>query len=315
MYKDIDYYKSLDFFEDIDCNGNKVNGKLKLTKNNANFIETVLTIDSRYKNSSNSNKKPSIEYVKYLRDNNINIYDSSLHEFGSGKFWIEKFIEIIISKDIGYKVQVELKQEKGKNKEQKNKNMYLDLKTVLNGVVCAIDRENSTHLTAHKSKEKVGRGNVSQKIYDYIENNGIDNFIEKLTRKDDFYLIGYITVPKEPNKENFHYSFATKFCKYVSLTFNNKCDKYYIYDNVIISNIDYYIEKYGIRDKYSKKDIEFNKNKIKFDDDDEHKYREIAMQYKKLYDCLDTIKKLANSENPKDVKRDEIDHIIWYFNK
>ena len=47
------YYKELKFLD-----GEK---KLSLTRDNVDFIEAVLRIDSRYKNFSNENDRPSIE--------------------------------------------------------------------------------------------------------------------------------------------------------------------------------------------------------------------------------------------------------------
>ncbi len=82
--KENKYYKELKFLD-----GEK---KLSLTRDNVDFIEAVLRIDSRYKNFSNENDRPSIEYVKYLQGNKEN---KNLYKYGSSSYWIKQFIEII----------------------------------------------------------------------------------------------------------------------------------------------------------------------------------------------------------------------------
>ena len=338
--KENKYYKELKFLD-----GEK---KLSLTRDNVDFIEAVLRIDSRYKNFSNENDRPSIEYVKYLQGNKEN---KNLYKYGSSSYWIKQFIEIIkiikINKNSEETIIDTLRLEKKNQKYNQEKGLNfnseeeieLDLNTIISGMVYSIDRENSTRLSAHRSGNKEGRKNVSEKIYEYIKKNNIEKFIKQLTRKDDFSLIGYITVPKNSEKENYHYSFATKFCKYVSNAFDydkdamkvfksenyNYCkDKYYIYDNIIISNIEYYIEEYIIKkenkkehkEKYKIKELIFNKNdyeKIK------DKEKAIAEKYKRFYDCLEKIRQEANErikkENKDVISRNEFDHLIWYSNK
>ncbi len=308
------YYEELEFF------GEKEN--LSLTRNNADFIEAVLMIDSRYKDFNSRINKPSVDYVEYLKgESNEKI---KLHRYGSSSYWIKRFIEIAkkikCEKNNSTEISDKLTYEKKKENNNQEINIKLDLKTIINGVVYAIDRENSTHLSAHQSGNTEGRRNVSQKIYKYIidEQNGMENFIKRLIRKNDFCLIGYITIPESDN-ENFHYSFATKFCKYVSNAFtsdveakkifefdknNGEEDKYYIYDNIIISNIGYYINEYLKEPKIEVKQLKFDKNKYTNEE-------EIIEQYRKFYDCLEDIRN--NTEEK--ITRNEMDHIIWYSNK
>ncbi len=310
LKENINYYEYLDFFKN-----NNENEKLELTKNNANFIEAVLKIDSGYKDSGNPNKYPSKEYIDYLKNGDINKYDNKIHEYGSGKYWINKLKEIINSNDISHKIiKNSLEYEKKSNKAEENgkKDYSLNLETVIKGTVCAIDRENSTHLTAHISGESKGRSNVSEIIYEEMK-KGLKKFKNKLLEDDDFPLIGLITVPKEKDKENYHYSFATKFCKYLSLGFEK--DKYYIYDNIIISNIDYYIDKYKLNnDEYNMKLLKFEKNDY-IKDDKEIKCIKISEKYKKLWKCLEEIRNTVNKDEKQLITRDELDHIIWYSNK
>ena len=312
--EDNKYYKKLDFF--------KENEKLSLTRNNADFIEAVLMIDSRYKDSNSRINKPSVEYVEYLKEESDK--KIKLHRYGSSSYWIKQFIEIakIIKdkKNNSEKILDTLTYEKKKENENQEINIKLDLKTIINGVVYAIDRENSTHLSAHQSGNTEGRRNVSQKIYDYIidKQNGIEKFVKQLIKKNEFSLIGYITVPKNDD-ENFHYSFATKFCKYVSNAFTSDIeakkifkfdkskdedDKYYIYDNIIISNIGYYINEYLNGQKIEVKKLKFDKKKYTNE-------KEIIEQYRKFYNCLEDIR----NNTAEKITRNEMDHIIWYSNK
>lgn len=306
------YYNKLNFFKHKKIKYGKEiveNEKLMITKNNALFIEAILKIDSRYKNASDLDNSPSIEYINYLNNENINEYNSKIHQYGSGSYWISKLVEIIKN---GKDDEIEVKIASEKKDKDIKTNYKLDLKTVIRGVVCAIDRENSTHLVAHKSGKKVGRSNVSNKIFNLINKN-LEEFKEKLLNENDFSLVELLTIPEEKNKENYHYSFATKFCKYLSLGFET--DKYYIYDNVIINNIDYYIDKYNLnKSKYSINKLKFNKKLA-----DKNIQGEIEKQYKDLWNCLEEIRKIANS-NKNDKKNDkilrnELDHLIWYSNK
>lgn len=146
----------------------------------------------------------------------------------------------------------------------------------------------------------------------------MEKFKNQIIKPDNkFELISEITIPKNKNGENYHYSFATKFCKYLSIELGK--DQYYIYDNIIISNIENYIEFYELEREYKKRDLVFDKNKIiKKSDEDKKQY--IAERYRKLYECLEKIREEANKpekDNDKfdEVSRNELDHIIWYSNK
>lgn len=150
MRKANKYYDNLDFFS---LNNSKDDKHLKITRNNADFIEAVLKIDSRYSDSGNKNKKPSIEYINYIakKDDNINKYDKTIHEYGSAAYWLSKLAKIINKKDVTYSIDDTFYKEKGKKNEKKEEeSMNIDLMLALKGCVCAIDRENSTHLTAKR---------------------------------------------------------------------------------------------------------------------------------------------------------------------
>ena len=349
--KDNEYYfelYNLKFFKTAKDNVEK----LELNRENVDFIETALRIDSRYKNFANVNERPSIEYVAYLKrdrepskknDNKDENKRINLHKYGSSGYWIKQFIEIIKS---NVKTNSNITKATIKDdilqRETKNKDIQdteLNLKTIIRGMVYAIDRENSTHLSANKDGNKVGRYNVSEKIYDYIEKKGIKTFIDNLVNEGNFGLIGYLAVPMDLEHENYHYSFATKFCKYVSNAFckdvdegnekgkdnkEYKRDKYYVYDNVIIHNIEYYIQT----EEYKIEELRFNKKVYDKCKDDKEKEKAIEEHYKKFYNCLEKIrekaiekikkenKKIKNKKEIKEeINRDEFDHLIWYSNK
>ena len=271
------------------------------------------------------------DYIIKIIKNNIDIYNHNVLEEITNKiinkikkqnklekliilefYPIKKYGTLIILKNIKTILKTENEIEVKITSEKKDKdikrNYKLGIKTVIKGTVCAIDRENSTHLVAHKSGKKVGRSNVSNKIFNLINKN-LEEFKEMLLNENDFSLVELLTIPVEKNKENYHYSFAAKFCKYLSLGFET--DKYYIYDNVIINNIDYYIDKYNLdKSKYSINKLKFNKKLA-----DKNIQGEIEKQYKDLWNCLEKIRKITNNNKNDKISRNELDHLIWYSNK
>ena len=219
------YYNKLNFFKHKKIKYGKEiveNEKLMITKNNALFIEAILKIDSRYKNASDLDNSPSIEYINYLNNENINEYNSKIHQYGSGSYWISKLVEIIKN---GKDDEIEVKIASEKKDKDIKTNYKLDLKTVIRGVVCAIDRENSTHLVAHKSGKKVGRSNVSNKIFNLINKN-LEEFKEKLLNENDFSLVELLTIPEEKNKENPEQDLSSLFGDFCNELFKARIDDF-----------------------------------------------------------------------------------------
>ena len=78
-----------------------------------------------------------------------------------------------------------------------------------------------------------------------------------------------------------------------------KRDKYYVYDNVIIHNIEYYIQT----EEYKIEELRFNKKVYDKCKDDKEKEKAIEEHYKKFYNCLEKIREKANEKIKKKIKR------------
>ncbi|MBR3324452.1 MAG: hypothetical protein IKG14_00160 [Clostridia bacterium] len=281
--------------------------KAAITLDNAYMVETLLKIDSNYKKASKINEKPCIKFMKHIVKVDTNIDkspDETIENYGSRAYWINSYIEALRDGEIKQKISGTI------NRIKKTETFTITPDIALKGVICAIDRENSTHLTA----DHVGRRCVFEKINRYV-NYDIRNLEKGLK---NFDLIDEIATPieqipksisgekKGKVKERYHFSFATKFCRYVCLQlFNNKveADTFYIYDNVLKNNLDFYAEEYEVNKfKFEKFDIGKNTPKN---------------QYIKYTEFLDKIKENAKKKHKdsEEISRNALDHIIWYFNK
>ena len=112
-------------------------------------------------------------------------------------------------------------------------------------VIISIDKINSTHLSSEgnnskheNSVEKRNKGRA--KVAKAIRNYGGEQLREAL-QKGDASLIDTIADPKVGGKYNF--SFATKFCSYVSIH-ALKLDNYCIYDEILQLVLPYYAYMY-----------------------------------------------------------------------
>lgn len=101
-------------------------------------------------------------------------------------------------------------------------------------IVDDIDRVNTTHLAAEGPR---GGGGGRKKTIERI--SGISNLRKRLLEKDDSLIAD---IGKMEQKYNF--SFATKFCAYVSLR-SLKQDNYCIFDNVVADVLPYYVYMYA----------------------------------------------------------------------
>lgn len=155
-------------------------------------------------------------------------------------------------------------------------------------IVCAIDRENSTHVNA----DGVGRREIS----DRISNLAIDEFINYLKNPAKLELFDLIskktTYPNDKNqKHRTNQSFASKFCHYACFYLFKglpEQDNYSIYDNVLKKVLPRYANKYKV--DYLNNDL-----------NDYGKYRKI----------VDEIIFKSNSN----ISRNGFDHLLWYYHK
>lgn len=129
--------------------------------------------------------------------------DGTIKYIGSSRFWILQLKEIIDT-DLKYS-------SKGFSYED---------------IIIAVDNENSTHLNS----DKMGRDVVRDRILSLSRTE-----LKELLKDEEkeYKLLNYIQTPQHKGEKN-HFSFATKFCHYVSLIIFEGTefeDNYSIYDN------------------------------------------------------------------------------------
>lgn len=153
-------------------------------------------------------------------------------------------------------------------------------------VVCAVDRENSTHINA----DGVGR----EEIADRISSLTINDFLACLKNPEKlelFNLIASKTSYAKGKKHRTNQSFASKFCHYACYHMfygEETQDNYSIYDNVLKKVLPLYAERYGIQCK--KKDL------------NNYSYYRLV---------VDEVIKKSNSK----ISRNGFDHLLWYYHK
>ena len=169
--------------------------------------------------------------------------------------------------------------------EIKSKNAYRKL---IEEIVAAIDKENSTHLNTDGCGIKV----ISKRISN-IEQEELIHLL-KHPEETDYKLIEIIAKETKPigqsDKGNPHRgrrnpSFASKFCHYACFNlFDGKDrDNYSIYDSIVSSALPSYMERYGIAKK-------------KF------------TSYAEYQEAIDEVIKKSKSG----ISRNGFDHLLWY---
>ncbi len=198
-----------------------------------------------------------------------------------------------------------------------------NLKTDLYRVIEAIDRVNSTHLASEgngatgegkKNKGRVKTAETIRKIKD----------LKKRLENGDYKLVHEIA---DAVKTKYNYSFATKFCTYVSkhaLDVNE--NKYCIYDDVLQKILPVYAYYYLGKDEAVKWCKVVNKNKPelrRIESDLEAKIKNAKPEerynsYKKYRDLIDAIIKEVNAKDRKGLEKltySQFDHLLWYYFK
>lgn len=194
------------------------------------------------------------------------------------------------SSDVNYKNSSAYFFNELKNEIDKTNNHSKQLKESSNqtiyNIVCAIDRENSTHINA----DKVGRLEISNRI----SSLKIKDFLDYLKKPDNLELFNIIAQKTSYSKGEKHRrnpSFASKFCHYACFYLFEglpEQDNYSIFDSVLKKSLYNYAQKYKIN--CTQKDL-----------NDYKKYRQI----------VDDIIKKSNSN----ISRNGFDHLLWYSNK
>ena len=165
-----------------------------------------------------------------------------------------------------------------------NQNRNEGYKYIIREAVCAVDRENSTHLNA----DSVGREEITDRIYNLTKGE-----LKNKLKMADIGLINFIAAKTTPGEENkkarTNISFASKFCHYACFYLfegEPEQDNFSISDNVLRENIPYYAQYYDVQIK----DL---------------------LEYADYRRVVDEIIRKSKS----DISRNGFDHLLWYYHK
>ena len=173
------------------------------------------------------------------------------------------------------------------------------LKNTIMQAVLAVDRDNSTHISA----DGIGPEVLTARIYDHRF-----TLLEELKdRERGFKLIAELSeiTSKEgsiiKNGKAYHprenYSFATKFCHYACLYMfvgKTEQDNYSIYDNIVKKALPDYLSSYNIHKADGKK------------------YKESDF---KGSDSYPLYSRLIDQVRGDKISRNGFDHLLWYYHK
>ena len=245
---------------------------LEISIDNVARIEAIIRLDSNYNRSGDINAKP--EYATYQKGEKKG--KKYTKYAGSTAYWMTQLNKYLLGN-------------KGSN----------TLEEIIYEAVSAVDRENSTHLTADNDVSDykdngAGRREIANRLC------GIPNLRERLYRRD-FELITEIRKKTANDKGRKNYSFATKFCHYACMyLFNDEeRDNFSIYDKILRDALVEYAKRYKIQK-------ETNQNYTIEDFDN----------YKTYSHVIDSIReKAARMNNEEKVTRNGFDHLLWYYHK
>lgn len=189
----------------------------------------------------------------------------------------------------------------------------------LRGAIVAIDRSNSTHLSASKN----GRNEIFKIIKSKCNCQNVETLKKKLDKVngdgtiDEDHLIAKMSMDITSTKRNqkrSNLSFASKFCAYADFYLNGKNNRYSKYDNVVSSHLKPYIDVFldGKLDDtiICEKDIHYSSSNKKASNDATKYILDIYKTYSK---CIGKIISKVNGDNPNlNLDRDSFDRIVWY---
>jgi len=160
-----------------------------------------------------------------------------------------------------------------------------------------IDKENSTHL-AVSGKEKGSNKGIEIVSKTILE---IENLEDALNRGSPEVVI---TIAKSVKGRNV-FSFATKYCAFVSRYLCEQKDNYCIYDGVLANILPYYAWYYCGR-----KDLLKRSGSSKIEDIYKNNY-----DYDGYRNLIDDIREAAFNQYSYKVTREEFDNLLWYYYK
>lgn len=249
------------------------NELIKLSKKNVGLIEAMIKIDSAYAKAGDKESGPKGKYK-----------GSTAYWFDKLKQGLENIKENKKLKDVPTDKEPVFPNDAEHEKvHSKNKLIY--------EVVCAVDRENSTHLNA----DGIGRDEIAGRIEDYTKKGFFDALKNPYDEKKGLELIEVIkkkTNPESDRKGRVNLSFASKFCHnacyYLFEEDDEKRDNFPLYDTVIKSVLPRYAEYFNC-------EIEDKEFKI----------------YSKYVSLIEEIIKASGNE----ISKQGFDHLLWYYYK
>lgn len=169
------------------------------------------------------------------------------------------------------------------NSDSKDTNRYRE---IIFNAVCAVDRDNSTHLNA----DGVGRDEITNRICS-IQLKDLINYLKR-PHETEYALVKIIADKTSATKRaRENKSFASKFCHYACFYLfegQNEQDNYSIYDSILKNALPYYAEYYKI--KITKKDLE---------------------DYAKYSEIIEKILEMSGNN----ISKNGFDHLLWYYFK
>lgn len=174
-----------------------------------------------------------------------------------------------------------------------NQQKQYEIEKIIKEAVCAVDRENSTHLNA----DKKGREEMTGRIMDMVRDNTLYNFL----KNRNIEIINILSEKTTGNKGRKNYSFATKFCHYACFYLFEEMaeqDNFSIYDNVLCNALPAYAKHFKVTKENGKE-----YTKVDFQN-----YETYAM-------VIDKIREIAGNKSGYTVSRNGFDHLLWYFHK
>ena len=249
------------------------NGLVKLDEQNVYRVLAMISDNSAYckvfdtgvKGILKQKEKKNSDLYEIIEENNV---DDNLKYrdgfFGSSAYWFNK-----------------LSNTEGKEKEYKY---------YLYKVICAIDKENSTHLNA----DEVGRIQIWQRLIDKANNiEELKNCLleDDLEFENNNSLVQIIALETKPigKKPRRNISFASKFCHYAccNLLEQKYWDKYPIYDTIVKNALPFYVE--SVEEGY---------------------YSDCVIKAYKAF-----AKTIAKLSEDKKISKNGIDQLLWYYHK
>ena len=301
------------------------NKLIELSIENIWKVNSMLKENSRYTLDMNYDRiPPDSDFInKYLEKFiNNSIADSKNMYCGSTAWWVKQLKDLHNNDEKQYKL-------------------------IIAGLIHDIDRMNTTHLNADKNGNKNGRFLVYSSIIEDYKNK--DELIKALKNDKEKPIL--YSISKKDTNGKFNFSFATKFCHYISWNFFEEPkykDMYSIYDGIVSKNLSRYLKEYQNNEKvvsfieelkeslekidiklvnkyfygnsYKLKETFYNKFFIKpfFKEKskEENKYEDasIIIFYNIYRNAIDCIREVY-AEKTEIISRNAFDHLLWYGNK